>query len=210
MLYDLGHWAAFLTAALLLNLAPGPDMAFILGHSVKGGTRAGTAAMLGIWAGASVHVALAALGLSAIIAASAMIFAAVKWIGVVYLAWIGWQSIRHAGAGFAGTGPAPGGGFWPVFRQGVLVDLLNPKVAIFFMAFLPQFVVEGAGPVWAQLALHGVLIIAVGALIEPPIVLASGWLAAKLRSGPTLGQMLDRALGTILIALAARLAFMDR
>ena len=91
-----------------------------------------------------------------------------------------------------------------------MIDLLNPKVAIFFLAFLPQFVVPGAGPVWAQLLLHGTLIIVVAAVIEPPLVLLGGRLTARLRESPRITVWLDRALGTLLIGLAARLAYIER
>ncbi|MCG5241047.1 LysE family translocator [Azospirillum doebereinerae] len=209
-LYDAAHWSAFLAAAVLLNLSPGPDMAFILGQTVKGGVRAGTAAMLGIWAGAFGHVLLAAAGLSAILAASALAYSTVKWVGVAYLLWIGVQALRSRGGGFrpddAPAEPNP----WSVFRQGALIDLLNPKVAIFFLAFLPQFVVGGAGPVWAQLLLHGVLIIAVAALIETPMVLLGDRLSARLRSSRRLGQWLDRTLGATLVALGLKLALAER
>jgi hypothetical protein len=94
--YDLTHWTTFLAAAILLNLSPGPDIAFILGHTVKGGARAGTAAMLGIWLGTFGHIVFAVSGLSALLAASALSFSVVKWVGVAYLIWIGIQSIRSA------------------------------------------------------------------------------------------------------------------
>ena len=204
--YDITHWAAFFAAAILLNIAPGPDIAFILGHTVKGGAKAGTAAMLGIWTGALGHVVLAVTGLSAILAASAVAFSVVKWLGVAYLVWIGFQAIRHAGGTFINEATEGGSSHSRIFLQGILVDLLNPKVAIFFLAFLPQFVVPGAGPVWFQLLLHGVLIIAVAALIEPPLVLLGAKLTTKLRSSQSLAKALDRVLGVLLIGLAARLA----
>ncbi len=211
--YDATHWTAFLTAAVLLNLSPGPDMAFILGHTVKGGARAGTAAMVGIWTGAFGHVLLAALGLSAIVAASALAFSVVKWVGVAYLLWIGVQALRSRGGTFppahaAASPERPA--LWAVYRQGVLIDLLNPKVAIFFLAFLPQFVVEGAGPVWAQILLHGVLVIAVAALVEPPLVLLGDRLTARLRHSQRLALWLDRTLGALLIGLGLRLAVTER
>lgn len=148
--YSLAHWIAFLTAAVLLNLSPGPDMAFILGHTLKSGTRTGFAALFGIWTGASLHVATAAFGLSAILAASALAFSIVKWIGAIYLIWLGIQALRSKGDGGlvnAAKDVLPRG---RVYRQGILVSLLNPKVAIFFLAFLPQFVVDGAGPTRLQ------------------------------------------------------------
>ncbi|NLS03034.1 LysE family translocator [Rhizobium sp. P32RR-XVIII] len=208
--YSLAHWVAFLTAAVLLNLSPGPDMAFILGHTIKSGTRAGFSAVFGIWTGACIHVLLAAFGLSAILAASALAFSAVKWIGAIYLVWLGIQALRSGGEG--GFVKAAGETMhWSrIYRQGVLVSLLNPKVAIFFLAFLPQFVVEGAGPAWLQLAVHGALIIAVAAFIEPPLILAGGRLADLFKRNRKIGLWLDRGLGTLFVALGVRLALTTR
>lgn len=208
--YDLAHWSAFFLAALLLNLAPGPDLAFILGHTARGGRKSGLAAMFGIWGGALGHVTLAAAGLSAIVAASAAAFAVVKWVGVLYLLYLGFGALRSRGGSFIKDGPARSAGFWSVFRQGMLVDLLNPKVAIFFLAFLPQFVVAGAGPVWLQLAVHGVLIIVVDAFVAPPFVLMGDRLTRRLRSDRRLALWLDRTLGATLIALGVKLAATTR
>ncbi len=207
--YSPVHWTTFLSAALLLNIAPGPDIAFILGHTVRGGRGRGFAAMLGIWTGTAGHVMMAALGLSAILATSAAAFSAVKWVGAAYLLWLGIQALRSRGGRLVGEGGTAGGTPLGVFRQGILVSLLNPKVAVFFLAFLPQFVVPGAGPVWAQLLLHGILIIFVAALIEPPLVIAGARLAAGLRRSPKLGLWLDRALGGLLVGLGVKLA-LDR
>jgi len=211
--YSLLHWTAFLSAAVLLNLSPGPDIAFILGQTARGGTRAGFAAMFGIWLGASGHVLMAALGLSAILATSAVAFSVVKWVGATYLVWMGIQALRSSGGHLVGGDPGNAGDVIAkgrVFRQGVLVAALNPKVAIFFLAFLPQFVVEGAGPVWAQLFLHGSLIIAVAALIEPPLVLAGAKIAIGLRNNRSIAMWLDRGLGALLIGLGVRLATSER
>ncbi len=205
--YSLLHWATFFSAAFLLNLAPGPDIAFILGRTVAGGRRAGFAAMFGIWSGAFIHVLAAAAGLSAILATSALAFSLVKWLGAAYLIWLGIQALRAGGGHFvkeSAAGPQEAAG--AIFRQGMLVAVLNPKVAIFFLAFLPQFVVPGAGPVAAQLFLHGLLIIAVAALVEPLLVLAADGLTRKLRQSPRFGLWLERVLGGLLIALGVKLA----
>ena len=144
--YSLAHWATFFTAAILLNLSPGPDMAFILGQTAKRGTQSGFVAMFGIWSGAFVHVVFAALGLSAILATSAKAFTVVKWIGATYLIWLGIQALRSHGAILSVDGQVSQKGLAQVFRQGVLVAVLNPKVAVFFLAFLPQFAEVGARP----------------------------------------------------------------
>ncbi|MFP3542181.1 LysE family translocator [Rhizobium sp. SIMBA_035] len=208
--YSLAHWITFLTAAVLLNLSPGPDMAFILGHTIKSGTRAGFSAVFGVWSGAFMHVLFAAFGLSAVLAASAFAFSAVKWVGAGYLVWLGIQALRSGGEGGFIKAAAETMAWHRIYRQGVLVSLLNPKVAIFFLAFLPQFVVEGAGPVWLQLAVHGVLIIAVAMFIEPPLILAGGKLAELVKGNRKIGLWLDRGLGALLVALGVRLALTTR
>ena len=208
--YTLLHWTSFLVAAVVLNLAPGPDIAFIIGQTVRGGRKAGFAALGGIWLGAFGHVLMAAAGLSAILATSATAFTIVKWAGAAYLLYLGIKALRSDGSGFIAAGNPTSPSAFPIFKQGVVVALLNPKVAIFFLAFLPQFVVEGAGPVWAQLFLHGSLIIVVAAFIEPPLILVGDKLTNTLRSNPHFGLWLDRSLGAIFIGLGIRLALDDR
>ena len=204
--YGLAHWLRFGAAAVLLNLSPGPDIAFILGKTAQGGGRAGFAAMAGIWTGALGHVLMAAVGLSALFASSATAFTLVKWIGAAYLIWLGIQALRSDGSGYGTAIDVPDVSLGRTYRQGVLVNLLNPKVAIFFLAFLPQFVVAGQGPVAAQLILHGLAIIAVAALVEPPLVVMGEKLLAKLRRSPKFGLWLDRTLGAVLVTFGLRLA----
>lgn len=208
--YSIAHWAAFFTAAVLLSASPGPDMAFILGQTVKGGRRAGFYAMFGIWTGALFHVLLAAIGLSAIVAASAIAFSIVKWIGVIYLVWLGVQAFRINDTLSLSVENTVLNKDALVFKQGVLIAILNPKVAIFFLAFLPQFVVDGAGPESAQLFLHGILVIVAAALVEPPLILAGAKLTSIFRNNNRIGVWLDRALGSLFIALGARLALSER
>jgi len=208
--YSMTHWTTFLAAALLLNISPGPDMAFILSHTVKGGKKAGTAAMLGIWTGACGQVLLAALGLTAIIATSATVFTAIKWGGVIYLGWLGIQALRSNGDSMLITEEGKPQAMASIFRQGAIVHLLNPKVATFFLAFLPQFVVPGSGPAWAQFMLHGFLIIFVAAFVEPPLILVSDRLSDRLRQSRSLRVWLDRLLGSVLISLGIKLALSDR
>ena len=208
--YSLLHWTTFLTAAVLLNLSPGPDIAFILGQTVRGGRRSGFAAMFGIWTGAFGHVLMAAAGLSVILATSAVAFTVVKWAGAAYLIWLGISALRSGGGSFVSDEIKGATNQKSVYKQGAMVGLLNPKVAIFFLAFLPQFVVEGAGPIWAQMFLHGCLIIIVAALIEPPLVIAGERLTSRLRSNPSIGLWMDRSLGAIFVALGIRLALEER
>ena len=208
--YSIIHWTTFLSAAVLLNLSPGPDMAFILGQTASNGRQGGFAAMFGIWTGAFIHVVMAAIGLSAILATSSIAFSFVKWIGAAYLVWLGIQALISKDSSFFSNGSSEKTEKFVIYRQGILVASLNPKVAIFFLAFLPQFVVEGAGPASAQLFLHGCLIIVVAALIEPPLVMAGSRLISSLKSNQQIGLWLDRGLGSLFIILGIRLALSER
>ena len=185
-------------------------MAFILGQTVKRGVSSGFSAMFGIWTGAFIHVIFAALGLSAVLATSAVAFATVKWIGVAYLIWLGVQALFSKGTHMSVNGETAPKKLMEIFKQGVLVAVLNPKVAIFFLAFLPQFVEAGAGPVSAQLFLHGTLIIVVAAFVEPPLILISGKLTSYLSNNVQLSRWMDRGLGALFIALGIKLATSDR
>ncbi|NWO09846.1 LysE family translocator [Chromohalobacter salexigens] len=208
--YSLVHWLAFLSAAVLLNLSPGPDIAFILGQTLRSGRRHGFAAMLGVWSGAALHVVMAAAGLSAILATSAVAFSVVKWVGAAYLIWLGVKMLLSKGDAFISSDGGQDAKVTSVYWQGVLVSALNPKVAVFFLAFLPQFVVAGAGPMGAQLFLHGSLIIVVAAFIEPPLVMMGAKLGAFLKASPRVGMWMDRGLGAMFVALGARLAASTR
>ena len=215
--YDWLHWSTFFAATFALNAAPGPDLGYIFAQTLKNGRAGGLAAMLGIWTGAFGHVLMAALGLSAILAASATVFAAVKWVGAAYLIWIGIDTLRSVtrsqsqakddSASPQAIEPAKAG---VIYRQGALIALLNPKTAIFFLAFLPQFVEAGAGSTGQQLFLHGVLVIAIAALIDPWLVLLGDRLSTRLKSDSQFNRWANRLLGGVFIALGARLALMSQ
>ena len=208
--YNLLHWTTFLTAIFLLNISPGPDMAFILGQTARSGRHGGFAAVFGIWSGTFLHVLMAAAGLSVILATSALAFSVVKWAGAAYLIWIGIKALRsHGGAILMKEGGGQKRSLRGIYWQGVFVSALNPKVAVFFLAFLPQFVVDGAGPVSAQLFLHGTLIIIAAAFVEPPLVLAGAHISNALRNNQRIAMWMDRSLGALFIALGIRLAVSD-
>ncbi|SJN56098.1 Leucine efflux protein [Vibrio ruber DSM 16370] len=205
--YSIIHWMTFLSAAVLLNLSPGPDMAFILGQTLRSGRRHGVAAMLGIWSGTLLHVVMAGVGLSAVLATSALAFSVVKWVGAVYLVWLGIKMLFSQGDAFiSDENQSDSVRIRSVYWQGGLVSALNPKVALFFLAFLPQFVVESAGSASAQLLLHGSLIIVVAAFIEPPLIVVGSKLGTFLRANKRAGLWMDRSLGALFIALGVRLA----
>lgn len=219
------QYTPFLIAAFLLNISPGPDMAYIVGQTAVHGRKIGLFSTFGVVSGAFVHVLAAALGLSAILATSALAFAIVKWVGVAYLVWLGIGALR---ASFARKSSGGGDGETPpeitistrpmtafqAWRQGVMIDVLNPKVAIFFMAFLPQFVDPAQGDGALQFLVLGSMVNLIGLLVESAIVLmvAAAAMRIKARKGrkaqkmQALGVWLQRALGTMFIALGVRLA----
>lgn len=210
---EMGYWLVFLGAALALTLAPGPDMLYVLSRTLAHGRRVGFASSLGVCSGALVHVVAAAFGLSALLATSATAFSLVKWIGAAVLLWFGLQALRAPGAltdlrAGAATVPAVSSG--QAFRQGVLVDLFNPKVALFFMAFLPQFVRPEHGAVTWQLLGLGALVIALGILVDFGVVLLGARLASVLRRRQGLGRWLERGFAGVLIGLGVRLALSER
>ena len=203
--YTLLHWTTFFAAVALLELSPGPDMAFMLGQTIRNGRKAGFAALFGSIVATFFHVAMAAIGLSAIIATSATVFSIIKWAGVIYLVWLGIQAFKTS----ENTKPkevAKSTTTKSIFFQGMFICALNPKVAIFFLAFLPQFVVAGAGPISLQLLLHGALLVVIGLLLQSPLILMGARIASRLRENQKLRTWFDRCLGGMFFALGIRLA----
>ena len=209
---DSHYWLVFFTTAVALNLSPGPDLVYILSRTIAQGRRVGLASTAGVCSGAVVHVLAAACGLSAILAASASAFAAVKYVGAAYLVYLGVQALRSPGAtlDFATAGEAAAVTPWQAYRQGVLVDVLNPTAAIFFMAFLPQFVRPEHGASSLQLVVLGLLVILVAIVVESLFVLAAARSTDYFRRNRHASAWLDRALGTIFVGLGVRLALADQ
>ncbi len=203
--------ALFLSAALLLNLTPGPDMMFVAATSAARGRRAGVLAALGVGLGCGFHIALAAGGLSALLATSALAFGAVKWLGAAYLVWMGLSMLRARAA--APAAGAPAATTPAVFWQGALTNALNPKVALFFLAFLPQFVDAGAPRQAVAFVALGVLFTVGGTLVNVVVALATGSIARGVAaggSGGRIGPWLHRAAGALFVGLGVKLAFSSR
>ena len=208
---DLTYWLVFFSAALALNLSPGPDLIYILSRSIAHGSRVGLASSAGVCTGAFVHVLAASVGLSAILTTSATAFTLVKYVGAVYLIYLGFKSLRSAGAIFGSTRDTETNvSLWRAFRQGVLIDVLNPKVAVFFIAFLPQFVRTGHGSEALQLVMLGTLVICVAIVVEACFVLSASQTTNFFRANPRASVWLDRILGSILIGLGIRLALSEQ
>jgi threonine/homoserine/homoserine lactone efflux protein len=202
----------FLAAGLLLNVTPGPDMALIIARSTQQGTHVGVAAALGVGVGAFVHITGAAIGLSAILVTSAFAFTILKWAGALYLIFLGLQMLR---ASFGVTTERlsvkalPSVTIRQAFIQGILTNVLNPKVAAFFLAFLPQFVDPDAPSKILAFVTLGLLFDVVGTTWN----LAVAWFAGRLAASRLYGHLkvwLDRAIGAIFIGVGLKLAIAER
>lgn len=200
--------ALFLAAGLALNLTPGPDMLYVAARGASEGRAAGVVSALGIGAGTLVHVTLVAAGLAALLAAVPVAYLALRLGGAAYLIYLGVRALRGTPqASVTQLAPASLGA---IFRQGVITNVLNPKVALFFLAFLPQFVDPSRGNPAVQIVALGLLFDVSGTLVNLAVALASSRVAARLRGagapGRT-GRMIQRFTGGLFIALGARLAY---
>ena len=203
---DMVTLLTFIPAALALNLTPGADMMFCLGQGMRGGWRAAIAADLGIVAGGLVQVTVAGLGLGALVGQYPWLFDAIRWVGVCYLLWLAWGAFTGPGLVTAGVAVKPGRAFW----QALVVSLTNPKVILFVLAFIPQFVDPARGPVLAQFLIFGAVLCAGGLVINGLVGVFAGGLGSRLARSPLLARALGLASGGIFAALAVRLAVMQR
>ena len=195
----------FALAVVVIALTPGPDMTFFLGRALSQGRAAGLAAMAGASTGILVHTTLVALGLSALIVAAPTAFLALKLVGALYLGWLAVQAIRHGSALTLPDRPAPRSGLAATWASGVAINLLNPKIVIFFMTFLPQFVRPGDPDAAARLVTLGLLFIAIASCITVPMILAADRVAATLRRRPRIARAMDWVFASVFAAFAAHL-----
>lgn len=198
----------FLVASALLTIAPGPDIVTVLARGVSQGPRAGMAAALGFATGCLFHTALAALGVAALIRSSPIAFNVVRYAGAAYLVWIGVQALRHRSSFALDAARAPRA-LGTIYRQSVVGNALNPKVTLFFLSFLPQFVNASAGHVGAQMALLGAIFMLQTVVIFGAIALFSGWIGAWLRRKPAIGERLNVFAGLAFIGIGIRVALPD-
>jgi len=211
-MFGIHDFGLFVAAGLLLNVTPGPDTAYIVGRGLQFGWRGGAAAALGVSAGCLVHVAAAAAGLSALLMASTLAFAALKWLGAAYLIWLGVRMLLSRPQEFAATA-ADAGASLPlaaVFRQGMLTNVLNPKVALFFLAFLPQFVDADAPHQALAFLLLGLIFVGNGTLYCLALAAFAARAAARLRRSGAMLQWINRGLGALFVALGLRVALASR
>jgi threonine/homoserine/homoserine lactone efflux protein len=205
--------AATLTTYILIVLGfvfvPGPATLLTMTRATTSGTRIGIATGLGIAVGDMIHTAMAVFGISALISASAFLFSIVKYAGAAYLIYLGIRAIRAPAAIAVETSPDRLT-FPAAFKQAILAEVLNPKTALFFFAFLPQFVRPGNGPVLLQLTLLSLILVALGLRSTITFAVSAASLGSFLRRNPIVLRWQGKAAGSIYCALGARLAFQDR
>ena len=206
MLPDRGALAVFMVSAIVLLVIPGPAVLYIVAQSVSRGRLAGIASMLGIQVGGLVHVAAAAAGLSALLMRSAVAFNVVKYAGAAYLVFLGARRLlgrEHDEA----PGTRPERSFWRLFGQGIVVNVLNPKTALFFFSFLPQFVDVSRGSVALQIATLGLVFILLATVSDGLYALAAGSAAGWLRGRPGFVRGERYTTGSVLVGLGLLTAF---
>ncbi len=205
-MFGIHDFALFVTTGILLNLTPGPDTLYILGRSVAHGRRAGVASALGITVGSVFHTCAAALGLSAVLATSAWAFTFVKLAGAAYLIFLGVRALLENQQQLSMPAHFRRRGAPAAFRQGIVTNILNPKVALFFLAFLPQFIDAGAPSKTTAFILLGLTFVTTGTLWCLILAWFSSAFSARLRENRTFAAWLNRAVGSLFIFLGLRLA----
>jgi threonine/homoserine/homoserine lactone efflux protein len=200
------HYWLFIATAIVLVLTPGQDTFFILGRSLASGRSAGVAAALGITAGSIIHTFLAALGLSALLAASPHAFMAVKLAGAAYLLYIGVRALLSRGGGVPGAEARANDTRWSAFRQGILSNLLNPKVALFFLALMPQFISAGSTHKVGAFLVLGLTFVTLGVAWCLALAVGAAFLRSAFLRRPSLAGVLNKIAGAMFIALGLRLA----
>ncbi len=202
------EFAFFVAAALVVALTPGPGIFYVAARTIAGGRAEGLASTFGTGLGGLVHVLAGALGVSALVLASAEAFALLKFAGAVYLVWLGIKTVREAGV--AAEGPVAATGAGRALREGIVVEALNPKTAAFFLAFLPQFVDPAAGGVAAQFALLGCISVLLNTAVDAVVVFGAVRARETLAARPTILRRVRVASGIAICGLGAALAFARR
>lgn len=199
----------FAGSVFLLALTPGPDILYVLARGLSQGRKAGLCAAAGFNLGVIVHTLFAAFGISAVLAASATAFMVIKFAGAAYLIYLGLKMLRASGTAGAVNGDRQRMPLRVIFRQSIVANVLNPKVALFFLAFLPQFTNPGQGPVALQMLVLGGVFMLVSFLVFAAVALFSGVVGNKLRTNPKVERRLNVGAGGLLVGLGLALAFSD-
>ncbi len=205
--------ALFAVAGLLLNMAPGPDSLLIMSRSATQGWRAGSAAALGIGTGTFIHIFAAALGLSAVLATSSTAFAVVKYAGAAYLLYVGVALLRSKTISSVGPGQLvamPSLSLRRIFLQGFLTNVLNPKVAVFFLAFVPQFILPQASNKTLAFVALGCIFNFNGMLWCHFLAVSSAFASRRIQASRSVSLWLNRLIGTVFVSLGIKLALAER
>lgn len=209
-MFGIHDFVLFVTTGILLNLTPGPDTVYILGRSIAHGRRAGVASALGISVGSVFHTCAAALGLSAFLATSAWAFTAVKLAGAAYLIFLGVRALLERNRDLAIPAHFKRNDAAAAFRQGILTNILNPKVALFFLAFLPQFINSATPSKTLAFLILGLTFVTTGTIWCLILAWFSSTFSTRLRESPTVAALLNRIVGSFFIFLGLRLALAAR
>ncbi|MCW8885578.1 MAG: LysE family translocator [Motiliproteus sp.] len=206
---DANILAGFIVTCVLLDLAPGPDNLYVLAQSISSGFKAGFAVILGLCTGLVVHTFAVVVGIAALVQSSLLAFTVLKYLGAAYLIYLAWQAFR-SGKQQISTGPGNGQPLFALYRRGILMSISNPKLLVFFLAFLPQFANPEQGSVALQLATLGGIFIVLALMVFSAISLLADRLGRYLGDSPQMMAWLNRVTGVVFVGLAFRLAVAER
>ncbi|MBE7635222.1 LysE family transporter [Sneathiella sp. P13V-1] len=206
---ELSQLWLFWVATMVLNLTPGPDIMYIVANGMSRGAKAGAFSASGVGAGAVFHVVLAAVGITAILQASEVAFDIVRLMGAGYLIWIGFKQLKSTVSGF-GMGEVSADSDWTYFKRGLITNILNPKVALFFIAFLPQFISVENGNVIVQILVLGLLFTVNSLFINIVIGIGAGKAGQRLMQSQNFANWINRISGFVLIGLGIRLFLLEK
>lgn len=209
-MFGIHDFGIFFLSSVVLILTPGPDTLYVLGRSLAQGASAGVASSMGICAGALLHTFAAALGLSVVLASSAMAFTVLKFLGAAYLLYLGVRMLLSKTEDHAVQSTFQEAGFWKIFRQGMLTNVLNPKVALFYLAFMPQFIDPNSSAKFFAFLLLGSSFIAAGISWCLIIAFGAAALGARIKKNAKFSAVLQRVAGTMFVLLGLRLASSGR
>ncbi len=208
MIPPLHSLVLFMAAGLALNLTPGPDMLYVAARSTSEGRSAGIVSSLGIATGTLFHITAVALGLSALLAAVPVAYTVVRVGGAIYLMYLGVRALTSPTTG--ATREIARASLTTIFRQGAITNVLNPKVALFFLAFLPQFVDPSRGSPAAQIVVLGLIFDTSGTLVNVAVALGASRAADRMRANSRVGDIMRKLTGAVFVGLGLRLAFSSR
>ncbi len=206
---EISNVVYFVTVSMMLTLAPGPDIIFVITQSISKGRKAGISTALGLCSGITVHTTAAALGISAILHQSAIAFQILKYAGACYLLFLAWKAIKEGETSLS-TESVNKQSFWSLFKRGILMNILNPKVSLFFLAFLPQFVSTESGHVPVQMIILGLIFMLQAIVIFTIVALFSGAFGEKILNRPGIGKYINFVKASVFGLIGIKLALTDR